>query len=117
MTWGEWLTRWTVRIALSLYVLTAALRLADRERRTARLAWTLGCALFLAHVAFAFHFFHNWSHGHAYAETARQTRELFGLDWGGGLYLNYVFTLAWAADAGYWWWRGLDAVRPAALVD
>src|SRR5687767_9943408 len=107
--WGEWLTRWTVRGALGLYVVTAVLRLADRERRAARVVWTVGCVLFLAHVACAFHFAHGWSHADAYRQTARQTRELFGLDWGGGLYLNYLFTLAWVVDAGYWWAGGLDA--------
>ena len=109
MAWGEWLTRWTVRLALCLYVATVALRLAAPDRRRgARALWTLGCALFLAHVACAFRFYHGWSHAHAYRETARQTRELFGLDWGGGLYFNYLFALAWAADVAYWWWGGLD---------
>jgi len=107
---GEWLTRWTVRAALALYALTMALRLAgSARRREARLLWTIGCLLVLSHVAAAFHYFHGWSHAHAYLETARQTRERFGLDWGGGLYFNYLFTFAWAADAAYWWWAGLDA--------
>ena len=108
MAWGEWLTRWTVRVALCLYVAAVAVRLAaPGRRRAARFLWTLGCALFLAHVACAFHVFHGWSHGHAYRETARQTRELTGVDWGGGLYLNYLFTLVWVADVAYWWWGGL----------
>jgi len=86
---GELLTRWTVRAALILYALTFALRLAaPKRRREARLLWTTVCVLFLAHVAAAFQFFHAWGHAHAYRETARQTRELFGLDWGGGLYFN-----------------------------
>jgi hypothetical protein len=107
---GEGLTRWTVRGALGLYAFTLALRLAGPSRRRgARALWTLGCLLFLAHVAAAFHFFHGWSHAHAYAETARQTRERFGVDWGGGLYFNYVFTLAWVADTAYWWAGGLEA--------
>jgi hypothetical protein len=107
---GESLTRWTVRAALVLYALAVALRIAAPARRhTARAFWTAGCLLFLAHVAAAFHFFHGWSHAHAYAETARQTRELSGMNWGGGLYFNYLFTIAWAADAAYWWWGGLDA--------
>jgi len=107
---GETLTRWTVRLALILYATTVALRLAaPQHRRAARATWTVGCALFLTHVAAAFHFAHGWSHAHAYTETARQTRDLFGLDWGGGLYFNYFLTLAWAADATYWWAAGLDA--------
>jgi hypothetical protein len=107
---GELLTRWTVWLALGLYALAVAFRLTSPHRRkTARALWTVGCVLFLAHVAAAFHFFHGWSHAHAYRETARQTRELFGIDWGGGLYFNYLFTLIWAADAAYWWVAGLDA--------
>ena len=112
---GELLTRWTVRAALALYVLALALRLAAARRRgLARAAWTAGCLLFLAHVAAAFHYFHGWSHGDAYRETARQTGEMVGTYWGGGLYLNYLFTLAWAADVAYWWWRGTGgyAARP-----
>ena len=104
---GETLTRWTVRLALLLYAATVALRLVHPSRaRLARLLWTIGCLLFLAHVAAAFHYFHGWSHAHAYRETARQTAERFGTHWGGGLYLNYLFTLAWAADAAWWWLRG-----------
>ena len=107
---GELLTRWTVRVALALYAVTAALRLSTPDRRqVARALWTAGCILFLAHVAAAFHFFHGWSHAHAFRDTARQTRELFGIDWGGGLYLNYLFTAVWTADVAYWWWAGLDA--------
>jgi hypothetical protein len=104
---GETLTRWTVRLALLLYAATVALRLTYPSRtRLARGLWTVGCLLFLTHVAAAFHFFHGWSHAHAYRETARQTAERFGAHWSGGLYLNYLFTLAWAADAASWWLGG-----------
>lgn len=106
----ELLTRWTVRLALLLYAATLALRLLSPSRRRAsRLLWTIGCVLFLAHVAAAFHYFHGWSHANAYRETARRTSELFGTDWGGGLYFNYLFTLAWAADVAWWWAKGIDA--------
>jgi hypothetical protein len=107
---GEWVTRWTVRIALLFYAATLALRLSTAaHRRAGRALWTLGCLTFLAHVLAAFAFYHGWSHAYAYRETARQTRELFSIDWGGGLYLNYLFTLAWMIDAAYWWRAGLDA--------
>src|SRR6185369_7365626 len=49
---------------------------------------------------------HGWSHVNAYRETVRQTAERFGTHWGGGLYFNYLFTLAWVADAAWWWLRG-----------
>ena len=115
---GDGITRWTVRLALLLYALTLALHLAfPSYRRTARLLWTTGCILFLAHVAAAFHYFHGWSHGHAYSETARQTAELTGVRSGAGLYLNYLFTSAWVADVA-WWWLDAEAYgrRPRGIT-
>ena len=110
MSTGELLTRWTVRLALLLYAMTLALRIAQPHRNAAaRLLWTAGCGLFLAHVVYAFHFFHGWSHQHAYDETARQTRAVTGVDSGDGLYLNYLFTLVWAADVAMWWLGGQEA--------
>ena len=80
-----------------------AWRRAAFSPRWSRLAWTIGCALYLLHVACAFEYYHHWSHAEAYASTARQTEEAVGLDWGGGLYVNYAFTLVWLADVGWWW--------------
>jgi hypothetical protein len=104
---GELLTRWTVRLALALYVTALAIRILAQGRQSrfdlARYLWTAGCVAFLLHVACAFHFFHLWSHAAAYAETARQTTEVVGIDWGGGLYANYAFVLVWLADAVWWW--------------
>jgi hypothetical protein len=120
MDTGELAVRWTVRVALALYALAVAgLLLGERGRGwrpAARWAWTLGCAAYLAHVGCAFHFFHGWSHAAAYAETARRTQELFGLDWGGGLYFNYLFTAVWAGDV-LWWWAapGAYEARPRWL--
>ena len=90
------LTIWTVRISFLLYVAALALMLADK--RGARVVWAAGFLAYLAHVAAAFHYFHHWSHAAAYQETARQTEELFGFAFGGGLYFNYAFTVVWGAD-------------------
>ena len=107
MQTGELLTRGTVWLALLCYAAAEALRLFRRRIRDCdrrlRLIWTFGCAAYLAHVAAAFHFYHAWSHMTAYAETARQTDELLGLNWGGGLYFNYAFTIVWCADVLCWW--------------
>lgn len=101
------LTLWTIRIALALYVAAVLLRLRSRgnqhQLRLARLAWSAGCVAFIFHVLCAFHFFHHWSHDAAYAETARQTAEVVGWNWGGGLYFNYLFGLVWVADTVWWW--------------
>jgi hypothetical protein len=112
---GELLTRWTVRAAVVLYALGLAHRASARGHKHwlgwARLAWTLGFAAFLLHVACAFHFYHHWSHAAAYEATARQTADVTGLAWGGGLYANYLFALIWGADACWWW--GAPAVYAA----
>ena len=108
MNCGEFLTRASVWLALCAYAAGSATLLLARGRRTwrarARLAWTFGCIFLLAHMCCAFSYYHGWSHVVAYRETARQTREMTGLDWGGGLFINYLFAAAWLADV-LWWWR------------
>ena len=108
---GESITRWTVRIALAFYVLALAALLGRTRGGLARGLWTLGFLCYLAHVAAAFHFFHDWSHSAAYRATARQTGDVFGIHWGGGLWLNYLFTAAWAVDVACWWEAGADHYR------
>lgn len=121
MSKGEFLTRLTIWIALAGYFVgVVAFKLSRRRHRwesTARLAWTVGCVSLIAHVLCAFHFYHHWSHESAYLETARQTAEVTGLNWGGGLYINYALATGWVMDV-IWWWRGLDDYRrrPGLLV-
>ena len=114
MNRGELLTKLTVWLALSGYAAGAAILLLaqnlPRWSARARLAWTFGCAFFLGHVVCAFAFFHGWSHDAAYRETARQTAEMTGVRWGGGLFLNYLFAAGWLADV--LWWR----VSPAGFA-
>jgi len=101
MPLGELLTRWTVRIAMMLYVASLATR--GCAPKSSRIAWTAGCVAYFLHVAAAFASFHDWSHEQAYAFTARQTSDVVGIDWGGGLFVNYLFTLVWMSDATWWW--------------
>jgi hypothetical protein len=77
----------------------------------------VGCIALVLHAASALDYYHHWSQQSAYLETARQTKEIFGLDWGGGLWINYGFIAAWIIDT-IWWWRGLPAFRrrPRSLV-
>lgn len=96
---GDWLTRGTVWIALTLYV--ASELSGHLERKRIGISWwlkTVGCLCFLGHVASAFHYFYHWSHAIAYADTARQSKELTGWDSGAGLYLNYLFALIWMSE-------------------
>ena len=107
MTIGTPIIHWTARIAFLLYAVALASWLVRRSRmvRLARLAWTCGLILYLAHVAAAFHFRYHWSHDAAYEETARQTASLFGIPSGAGLYCNYAFTAVWACDVIWLWWN------------
>jgi len=101
MDTGEWLTRGTVWLALSLYVGAEVVRAAMRRGEPARaVRWlnAAGCAVFFAHVTCAFAFYHDWSHAAAYADTARQTERFAGWHWGGGLYINYAFGLVWLGE-------------------
>jgi hypothetical protein len=111
---GEFWTRWSVRLAMVLYVFSLSVWMMARKRaswlRWARLAWTVGCGAFLVHVVCAFAFYHHWSHRAAYEETARRTEEMFGISWGGGLFMNYAFTILWMADVIFWW-LNLDGSR------
>ena len=113
MSTGELVTRWTIRLALALYVVALGSLLAGRPHltRQARRAWTAGCVLLLLHVLAAFHFFHHWRHAEAYRDTARQTAELLGVEFGGGLWFNYAFAACWTLDALWWWSAGMDRYR------
>lgn len=114
---GPLLTNWTIRLALICYAAVLAGEIAaPRSARRwwlARLVWTIGCGLFLAHVACAFQFYHHWSHAEAYVNTAERTGEMIGLEFGAGIFFSYAFGLLWTADV-LWWWTAPQsyAARP-----
>jgi hypothetical protein len=98
---GELATRSTVWVALTLYVASELFGALRRERGLAMVSWWLkaaGCVFFLGHIVFAFYHFYHWSHATAYAETARQSKELTGWNSGAGLYFNYIFALVWVSE-------------------
>jgi hypothetical protein len=103
---GPFLTAWTIRAALVCYVaylggwLTVR---SDRWPAMARWIWTIGCGLFLGHVACAFHFFHHWSHAAAWHDTAEQTQRLIGVAFGDGIYFSYLFLILWVFDVAWLW--------------
>lgn len=112
MTAGEFLTLACVWVSLTAYTVSVVLQLARVQSAAARIAWVAGCAAFAGHVVSAFHFYHDWSHTAAWQETERQTTEVTGFRTGIGLYLNYLFTVVWLADAG--WWLAAGDLRYAA---
>lgn len=66
-------------------------------------AWAAGALLSAIHIPIAFAVAYDWSHGAAVAETARRTAGVYGLEWGGGVYINYLFVVAWFGEVA--WWR------------
>ena len=114
MTLPEVLTKAPVWLSLAGYAFGAATYSLSAGHRmwdaVARSSWTVACAGMLVHIGSAFLFFDRWSIDVAYRETARQTAEVFGVNWGGGVYLNFFLAAAWVVDV-IWWWRGLDSYR------
>ena len=110
MTGADFLTRSTIWISIVAYTI-GCLVFARRRDQWARLAWTAGCAALLAHYICAFQFFHAWSHTSAYIDTARQTAEVFGSNWGGGIFINYAVAIVWISDVAWWWLAGLNSYR------
>jgi len=103
---GDGQTRNMIRLSLAWYAAALGLmmfmRPADwpaqtRLGRAARWCWTWGAACFVVHVLLAFHYFHHWSHTQAFEHT----RAVSGV--GEGLYVSYLFTCLWVADASFWW--------------
>lgn len=117
---GELITRVTIWISIAAYVIgTVAFAARGKPADSlTRVAWTIACAALGVHYLSAFEFFHHWSHQSAYLETARQTEEVFGINWGGGLFINYGMLALWTLDVGWWWLAGLDSYRnrPRSLV-
>jgi Ca2+/Na+ antiporter len=114
---GEMLTRNTVRLSLGWYAVALVLMMrlrptdwaaASAQGRLARWCWTWGVVCFLVHLGMAFHYYHHWSHTHAFEHT----REVGGI--GEGIYVSYLFTWLWVGDAAWWWVRPQQyAARPA----
>jgi hypothetical protein len=88
------------------------------RRPPAWAAWTFltGCVIAIVHTILAFAIAHNWSHADAVFDTARLTKEMYGVDFGQALYMNYVFLGVWLADAVWWIASPNGHVRPAFVT-
>jgi hypothetical protein len=110
-----YLSIWT---ALTLFAAGEAGRAWLGGPRSARgwplWCWAAGIALCATHFALAFEVRHGWSHAAAIRATAAQTAAVYGIDWGGGFWVNYVFLAVWAVDA--WHWRARAGARRSAAV-
>ena len=102
------MTDWTIRIALLLFVAGAIGRIRwrepDRVDTASRMLWTAATGFYLAHVFFAFHLVHGWSHEEAVRHTAEQSESVTGLRYGNGIWFNHAVTLICLLET-YWWWK------------
>ncbi|HVU88502.1 MAG TPA: hypothetical protein VHD36_14370 [Pirellulales bacterium] len=117
---GEMLTRNTVRLSLAWYAaaLVLMMRLAPADWRAetyagqvARWCWTWSIVCFWVHLGVAFHFYHGWSHAHAFEHT----REVSGI--GEGIYVSYLFTWLWTGDMLWWWARPNGYAARSVWID
>lgn len=105
-------TIWTIRLAVVCLYSVLILRqiLPNQTFRfgkstvevLAKYVWLAGAFLSVVHTLCAFGFFHDWSHRLAVEDTARQTDDLLGFRFGGGLYFNYLFVAIWTVDSLWW---------------
>lgn len=96
------LALWTIRLSMACYVIAIAIRVGNSiqpVKRVERQIWAAGAILCAIHVALAMAGFHNFSHADSIKHTAEVTRQVIGLNWGGGVYVNYLFTAVWGWDA------------------
>ncbi len=106
MSSGELLIRATAWLSLAAWAAsewTRAFAGAIHRERRARGTFTLGALALLLHTGLALHLRHAWSQTDAMREIARQTAEVTGLAFGGGLVVNYAFLAFWLAEAFAWW--------------
>ena len=91
----------TIWIALALFVAGEVGSVSSSQRRQsmAALLFLSGAVLCVVHMLIAMQVFHAWDHRAAVAATAIQTAQIYGVNWGGGVYVNYVFAGVWTADA------------------
>ena len=80
--------------------------------------WAFSCGALLCaiHIAIAMSVRYDWSHEAAVDATARQTLAVYGLNWGGGVYLNYGFVIVWIIDAWLWHRFPSRQTRPAGAI-
>lgn len=115
MDHGEFLTRATIWTTIVAYAVGSILFARSQGRMrwesAVRVTWTIAVLFLIAHFICAYQFFHHWSQASALRDTARQTEEVIGLNWSGGLFINYAFLILWIADVAWWWLDGLTSYR------
>ena len=88
---------WFAACGMMLVLRPGEWREFGSRARFARLLWTLGLAMHVVHVLFAFGLSHRWSHAAAVEHVAAAG----GFGW--AIAVNYLFAAVWLADVLWWW--------------
>ena len=104
---GRNMILWTVRISVACYAVAVwryVFHRPDDSRGIGAadkpyiLAWAASWCFCVIHVICAYHFEHRWNQAAALQHTADMTYRVVGINWPGGLYVNYVFLIYWGYD-------------------
>lgn len=100
---GPTITAVTIYLSLLSYLLATVHWVSKHRGVRYRWLWTAGCLFLWAHMVAAFHFYHDWSHAAAVADTAEQTEQLLGVRFGAGIWFNYLLMTLWTIDVWLEW--------------
>lgn len=110
----------TVWLALVLFVIGEAGKPSGSRRHSSRgwawTIWTAGALLLALHILVALGVRHGWSHGSAVLAVREQTRAFYGLDWGGGVWVNYLFVTVWLVESAWWFAAPRDYLTRSTAV-
>jgi hypothetical protein len=99
-----YLSIWAALVLLAVAELgKGPLAASGRPASWAKPVWVASVILALVHTLLAFQERYAWDHETAVRETARVGAAVYGFEWRGSLYVNYVFVALWATVA--WPWR------------
>lgn len=87
---------WAGAVGLMIPATAAEWHVGGTRFRLARWSWVLGAAMFVVHFVVAFQFAHRWQHANAFEHVTKTA------GFGPGIFVSYLFTAVWAADAGWW---------------
>jgi hypothetical protein len=73
------------------------------EVMRSRALWTMAALLTIVHSVAAFLVFYDGSHVVAQEQTTRQAAALTGVEFAGGIYINYLLLVVWAGDVVWSW--------------
>jgi hypothetical protein len=91
----------TIWAAMMLFVAGEAGKSSVERGRVPRWTWqasAAGIMLCIVHMAIVMAARYSWNHEEAARSTAAQAASVYGVNWQGSLYVNYLFVLIWLSE-------------------